>query len=91
MRKSHFRQKGVTLLEIIITIIIVTVVLVVISVVMGWLLGDRTPPAQEPRTEATCFTYCSGLVEFQCGDNDIMGFCLGFWDCTEERGAHICQ
>lgn len=86
------RQRGVGFWEVVITILIVTVVLIVISVVMGLLLGGGDPPPpQAIGTENVCYTYCSGLVEFQCGDNDMMGACLGFWDCSAEIGAHQCQ
>ena len=91
MRRLKIPQQGVTLVEVIVTLVIVAVVLVIISVVMAFLFGSSVPPSQVPGAENVCFSYCAGFVEFQCGDNQIMGLCAGFWDCASETGAHACR
>ena len=52
---------------------------------------DVTPTSQAPGAENTCFTYCIGVVEFQCGDDELLGACLGLWDCADEIGVHECK
>jgi hypothetical protein len=27
------------------------------------------------------YTWCKGLLEFECGTNNFLGPCLGFWSC----------
>ena len=70
---------------------VVIIVIVIVVVVVGTQGRDVTPPSQVPGAENTCFTYCIAVGEFQCGDNEVMGFCLGVWDCDEEIGAHECR
>jgi hypothetical protein len=83
------RQRGITGWEI---VIVIVVLLVVAAIVVATTSGrDTTPPSQVPGAENTCFTYCLGLVELQCGDNEVMGACFGVWDCNAEIGAHECR
>lgn len=72
---------------VIIGIIIVVIIIVIVVATSG---RGTVPPSQIPGTN-TCFTYCIGLVEFQCGDNEVMGVCFGVWDCRAEIGPHDCQ
>ena len=71
-------------------VIVVLVVVGVLIIVLGINEG-ATPPSQAPGTEATCFTYCMGALEFQCGDDEFIGLCFGIWDCKAELGAHTCR
>ena len=87
--KSLWHQKGVADWVIVVGVI---VVLAVIGLVAAATVGkDTTPPSQVPGAENTCFTYCMGLVELQCGDNELMGACFGVWDCNAQIGAHECR
>jgi hypothetical protein len=87
--KTIKNQKGVTGLEILITIIVLIVVGIIIIIANTG--KDTTPSSQAPGTVNTCFTYCMGVLEFQCGDNEFIGLCAGLWDCRDELGVHECK
>lgn len=73
------------------------VVAIAVLVLVGLIIAasqsgkDTTPPSQAPGAANTCFTYCLGFVELQCGDNEVIGACLGVWDCKAQIGAHECR
>ena len=71
--------------------VVVVVVVVIVAIVVSQQGRGTTPETQVPGAAATCFTYCLGVVEFQCGDNEVMGVCFGTWGCDAEIGAHVCR
>jgi hypothetical protein len=85
-----WRQKGIVEWPVILAAIVVLVVvgLVVAAASSG---RDVTPPSQVPGAQNACFTSCLGLVELQCGDNELMGACLGVWGCDAGLGVHECR
>lgn len=87
---NHTRHEhGVSPVGVLIVIGVLVVVAIVVVVVSRG--RDTTPPSQVPGAENVCFTYCMGLVELQCGDDELIGACLGVWGCNEEIGAHECR
>jgi len=76
-------------MEIVIGIAIVAAIVVILIVTTNQ--KSEPPPSQVPGGGNTCFTYCIGFVEFQCGDNKLIGPCFGVWDCKAEIGAHECK
>lgn len=42
-------------------------------------------------TAETCFTRCAVFAEYACESSDYVGFCVGFWGCDAEIGAHTCN
>ena len=76
-----------------VVVIIVVIVISVIGVIIAVASNQNTPPpsGQEPGSPQTCYSYCMGLVELQCGDNKFMGGCFGIWDCKAQTGAHQCR
>jgi len=82
-------ERGAVPVAIIVGVVIVAIIVVIlVATTQG---RDVTPPSQVPGAENACFTYCIGVVEFQCGDNELMGACFGVWDCDEEIGVHECR
>lgn len=82
-------QRGLTGWEIVAVIVVLVIVGLIVAASQSG--KDVTPPSQAPGAANTCFTYCLGLVELQCGDNEVIGVCFGVWDCRAEIGAHECR
>ncbi|MEW6297511.1 MAG: hypothetical protein AB1671_07200 [Thermodesulfobacteriota bacterium] len=87
--RSMKDNRGVTGWEIVVVIVVLVVVGLIVAATQSG--KGTTPPSQVPGAANTCFTYCLGLVELQCGDNEVIGVCLGVWDCTAQIGAHECR
>lgn len=72
-------------------IVVVVLVLVLVAVIVSASTPPGTASGQAAGSDDVCFTYCMGVVEMQCGDNEILGPCFGIWDCRAEIGAHECK
>lgn len=46
--------------------------------------------ADEPNLGA-CFTYCVAFIEVECNTGQVIGVCLGVWDCGAGIGEHPCS
>jgi hypothetical protein len=92
MKKIHLQQGGIqaNLIYIIIGFIVVMLLVVVVSVLVSIFFPPSSAPPANDATN-TCFTYSLGVMEFQCGDNKIMGPSFGVWDCKAQIGAHTCK
>ena len=69
--------------------VIVVVVIVVVVAVVAWQNGKDSKRADG--NQETCFSYCVGLAEFECGSGKFIGGCLGVFGCNEQVDEHPCK